>query len=144
MQVRLPPGWEVRGRRQAPSVANRKGNALVHCATVSMPAERGDFGSGVVTLLGPDDVFVSLFEYDPEARGARLFSAVGLPRPAPSQFSPGALQRPLPGQSGGQWFFSLSGRAFCLHVVLGSHARRNASCTRLSALLDGLSIGADA
>ena len=43
---------------------------------------------------------------------------------APSDFSPTAMPRAMPGRTGAQWFFSLGGRAFCLYVVLGSHAER--------------------
>jgi hypothetical protein len=32
---------------------SRSGNLLLHAATVPLPAERGDFGSGVVETLGP-------------------------------------------------------------------------------------------
>ena len=40
-------------------------------------------------------------------------------------FSANALQRAIPGQAGCQRFFTESGRAFCLFVVLG--AQRNAT-----------------
>lgn len=139
-----PPGWEVRIRRQAQSEAGQPGNVLLHAATVPLPSGRGDFGSGVVTTLGADDVFVALLEYDVADARAALFAHVGVPSPAPAEFSPGALQRPLPGQSGGQWFFQAAGRPWCLHVVLGSHARRVPSCTRVRALLRGLEIGRQA
>ena len=106
ISVDVPDGWETRLRTQAPSVAWRPGNTLLHACTRPLPAERGDFGTGVVDLLGPDDVFVSLFEYDPEHAGTALFEVQGLPVVRPSEFSPNATQRPLPGQSGGQWFFT--------------------------------------
>ena len=142
VSLTAPPGWEVRVRRQAPVEVHRHGNLLVHAATVPLPRERGDFGSGVVTTLGADDVFVSLFEYDASSAGTALFTHRGIPLPAPSEFSPGAMQRPLPGQSGGQWFFTAGSRAWCLHVVLGSHARRVPSALKVQRLLSGLQIGA--
>lgn len=131
----LPPGWQVAARRQARTVPGREGNLLVHAATVALPRERGDFGSGVVTRLGPDDVFLSLFEYDREAAGTPLFASRGMPVPRPSDFDPSAMQRVRPGMSGGQWFFTVSGRAWCLFAVLGSHARRQHGAVRLDALL---------
>ena len=137
-----PPGWEVRVRRQDPVEPHRPGNLLLHAATVRLPRGRGDFGSGVVTTLGPDDVFVALFEYDASSAGSALFARAGIPNPQPSEFAPGALQRPLPGQSGGQWFFTQGDRAWCLHVVLGSHARRVPGCVKVHTLLAGLRIGA--
>jgi hypothetical protein len=137
-QVR--PGWDVRIKRQTPAAGGGTANALLHAATFPLPAERGDFGSGAVDLMGPDDVFVSLFEYDGEATGQPLFASQGLPVPRPRDFSPTALQRALPGQSGAQWFFSHGGRALCLFVVLGSHARRTALAPRVAQLVAGLAV----
>ena len=140
MALDLPPGWEARARQQARTRAGRPGNLLLHAATRPMPADRGDFGSGAVEHLGPDDVFVSLFEYDAEDADGTLFEARGLPRVRPSDFSPSAMQRVLPGQSGGQWFFTHHGRPFCLFVVLGSHARRAALVHKANAVLDTLDV----
>lgn len=135
LSVEVPPGWEARVRRQAVSESGQPGNLLLHAATIAMPADRGDFGSGVVERLGADDVFVSLLEYDSSDAGTALFAASGLPRVRPSDFSPYAMQRVLPGRSGGQWFFTVAGRPFCLFVVLGSHGRRTAGAARVTALL---------
>ncbi len=133
--VDLPPGWEARARTQPPSEPGRRGNVLLHAATVPLPSSRGDFGSGVVELLGPDDVFVSLFEYDAADADRALFAATGLPVPRPSDFSPAVLQRTQLGHSGAQWFFAVEGRPFCLHAVLGSHSRRAPGAARVAALL---------
>ena len=138
--VELPPGWEARARTQPPSSPGGRGNLLLHAATVPLPAARGDFGSGVVELLGPDDVFVSLFEYDEKDAGAALFAAQGLPVPRPSDFSTAVLQRTQLGHSGAQFFFAVEGRPFCLHAVLGSHSRRAPGAARVAALLSGTSV----
>ncbi len=135
LSLDLPPGWEARVRRQAPSQPGRPGNVLLHAATVPLPAGRGDFGSGVVEHLGPDDVFVSLFEYDAQDAGAALFASRGLPVPRPSDFSPAVLQRTQLGHSGAQFFFAVEGRPFCLHAVLGSHSRRAPGAAKVAALL---------
>ena len=135
LRLDLPPGWEARVRRQAPSQPGRAGNVLLHAATIALPEQRGDFGSGVVELLGPDDVFLSLFEYDRDEAGSALFAAQGLPVLRPRDFSTAHLQRTEGGRSGGQWFFQVAGRPFCLFVVLGSHSRRAAGAARASALL---------
>jgi hypothetical protein len=140
VRLAMEPGWEARVRSQAPSQAGRSGNTLLHASTVPMPAERGDFGSGVVDKLGPDDVFVSLFEYDRSEASSALFAAQGLPVVRPSDLSPAAMQRTLPGQTGGQWFFTVAGRPFCLFVVVGSAARRIAGVKRVNALLAGLTV----
>ena len=142
MTLDLPPGWEARVRRQAPSQPGRPGNVLLHAATVPIPERRGDFGSGVVDLLGPDDAFVALLEYDRKDVDAVLFAATRLPVPRPSDFSPSVLQRTRVGNTGAQWFFSLSGRPFCLHAVLGSHARRSPGAVKVAQLLAGLRVGA--
>ncbi len=140
VRLALPTGWEARARVQASNVPGKRGNLLLHAATIPLPAERGDFGSGVVEHLGPDDVFLSLFEYDPEDAGRALFSEQGLPVPRPGDFSTAVLQRTQLGHSGAQWFFSTAGRAFCLHAVLGSHSRRAAGAARLAALLSGTTV----
>lgn len=139
--VDLPAGWEARARTQPPSTPGRRGNLLLHAATVPLPAQRGDFGSGVVETLGPDDVFVSLFEYDEQDTGKALFAARGLPAPRPSDFSTAVLQRTQLGHSGAQFFFTTASRAFCLHAVLGAHSRRAAGATRVAELLRRTKVG---
>ena len=138
--VDLPPGWEARARTQPPSEPGARGNLLLHVATVPLPAGRGDFGSGVVETLGPDDVFVALSEYDEADAGRALFSEQGLPVPRPSDFSMAVLQRTQLGHSGAQFFFAVEGRPFCLHAVLGSHARRAPGAARVAALLARTSV----
>ena len=113
---------------------------VLHACTRGMPTARGDFGTGVVDLLGPDDIFVALVDYGTEVADQGLFEKQGMPRLAPSQFGPNRLQRPLPGLSASQHFFSSGGRAFCLFTVLGSHARRMASVPRAVALVSSLQI----
>ncbi|GAC1445461.1 MAG: hypothetical protein NVSMB55_26710 [Mycobacteriales bacterium] len=141
LALQVPAGWEARLRRQSPSERGQPGNVLLHAATVPLPDRRGDFGSGVVESLGVDDAFLALFEYDQRDRRQVLFRASQLPAPRPSDFSPDALQRTMPGRTGAQWFFTRAGRPFCLHAVLGSHARRTPGAARISALLAGLTIG---
>lgn len=135
VRLDLPDGWEARVRLQPPTVAGERPTLLLHAATVPLPAGRGDFGSGVVDVLGPDDVFLSLFEYASADAGRALFAVQGVPVPRPSDFSTAVLQRTQKGHSGAQFFFSVAGRPFTLHVVLGSHARRAAGAARAAALL---------
>ncbi|WP_432562658.1 hypothetical protein [Kineococcus sp. SYSU DK003] len=137
ISVDAPEGWEVRITRRA-AQGHEPGShrrPVLHAATVALPAVRGDFGGGVTGTLGTEDVFVSLFEHDPAAVGTGLFADRGFPVPTPADFAPNRLQRSIPGQSGGQWFFSVGERAFSLYVVLGSHARRAELFGKLTPLL---------
>jgi hypothetical protein len=140
LRLEIPSGWEARVRRQAPSQPGRPGNVLLHAATVPLPDQRGDFGSGVVERLGPDDAFLALLEYDAKDASKVLFKAPRIPVPKPSDFSPDVLQRTRAGNTGAQWFFSVSGRPFSLHAVLGSHARRAPGAAKLARLLQGLTV----
>lgn len=110
-------------------------------ATFPIPDDIGDFGSGAVTLMGPDDVFATLFEYGPESLGTALFSSQGRPSSlSPDDFSPVRLRRGIPGQSGTQRFFTEAGRPFSFYAVLGSHIRRNSLVPNVNELISSLSI----
>jgi hypothetical protein len=124
LAVAAEPQWETRVFRREPVAADEVTHPVLHACTRSLPAERGDFGSGVIDLLGSDDVFVSLIEFGPEVADQGLFAEQGRPALAPSQFSSTRLPRSYPGVSAAQHFFSEGGRAFCLFVVLGAHSRR--------------------
>jgi hypothetical protein len=142
LNVELPGGWEGRVRRSTPE-PGAVTYAVLHAASFGLPVERGDYGGGAVELMGPEDVFVCLFEHDPAAAGAALFARQGTPTQLPPDaFSPVALQRVLPGQCGVQRFFSASGRAFCLYVVLGSYGRRAVLAPQAESVARTLSIGA--
>jgi len=143
IDVALPAGWDgrisvrddgtpVQAFSVTPTptptptpVATLRSRPVAHFANFGLPADRGDFGSGAVELMGDQDVFVVLFEYEPEAAATALFRSQGLPRALVARdFEPAALRRGIAGQSAHQAFFRESGRAFCLYVVLGAHARR--------------------
>jgi hypothetical protein len=110
-------------------------------ATFPIPDDIGDFGSGAVTLMGPGDVFATLFEYGPESLGTALFSPQGRPSSfTPDDFSPVRLRRGIPGQSGTQRFFTEAGRPFSFYAVLGSHVRRESLIPTVNELLSSLSI----
>lgn len=126
LSVAGPPGWEARISRRAPTAAHEVTHPVLHGCTRPLPAERGDFGSGVVENLGPDDVFVALVEFGVDVADQGLFAPQGRPTLAPSQFSPDRIQRSLPRITAAQHFYSEGGRAFCLFVVLGAHSRRMA------------------
>ena len=142
MALEARPGWEVRIHRRPVDPAAPGGRVfpVLHAATVALPETRGDYGGGVTALLGGEDVFFALSEFGPESVGTPLFSASGLPRVRPDDFDPRQLQRTLPGQSGVQYFFTHLGRAFCLYVVLGSHARRAVLVRKVQDLLATLEL----
>lgn len=111
-------------------------NTVVHVSTIALPPGTGDFASGAVDLLQVDDVLIVLFEYDAASATQPLFARNGLPRAvAADDFSPGVLQRAIPGQAGCQYFFNEGGRAFCLYAVIGAYAQRVALAAKVNAVL---------
>lgn len=139
LRVKPARGWEARIYRRPLEDDETVTRPVLHACTRAMPVDRGDFGRGVVEELGPEDVFVSLVEFGPESAGTGLF-ARPRPRLRPSDFAVGRMPRSIPGQSAAQLFFTEAGRAFCLYVVIGSHARRMALAPRAAQLVATLSI----
>jgi hypothetical protein len=163
--VTLPAGWDalLYRREELPTAPDgtfsRQGlepsalervapgattHPVLHTASFPMPPDRGDYGSGAVDIMDTQDIFVSLLEFHPDAAQTPLFARQGVPQRLTSDdFRGGALQRTLPGQSGCQRFFSHAARAFCLYVVLGSHARRHLLVPTVNELLASLEIAAE-
>jgi hypothetical protein len=135
-----PSGWEARIFRREPQLAGEVTHPVLHACTRELPADRGDFGSGVVENLGLDDVFVSLVEFGADVADQGLFAPQGRPVLRPSQFSPDRIQRQLPNITASQHFFSEGGRAFCLFVVLGAHSRRMALAPRAERFVTSLRV----
>ena len=137
--VLLPAGFE--GRifvRPAPPGATTY--PVAQFATFPIPDDVGDFGSGAVNLMRPEDVFATLFEYGPESVGTKLFARQGRPRNlTPRNFSTTLLRRAFAGQSGTQWFFTEAGRPFSFYAVLGSHGLGRVLVPRVNELLGRLS-----
>jgi len=152
--VEVPAGWDGRISRRPEhgevSVATADGppaepgfttQSVTHVASIPLPGNMADFGSGAVEDLGPDDALVVVVEYDQASAGTALFAAQGVPRALdPEGFSPNTLQQSIPGQAGIQLFFSEQGRALCLYVVLGSYSNRHSVVPRVDAVLQGLVI----
>jgi hypothetical protein len=135
-----PPGWEVAIVRR-PAAPGELTLPVLHAATVPLPAGRGDYGSGVVELLGATDVFVGLLEFGSGSVRTPLFpESSGLPSLTPGAFRPNQLQRIIPRQAGVQRFFSIRGRAFCLYGVIGSFANRVPLSFRANQLIGSLEI----
>jgi hypothetical protein len=145
IEVSVPSGWDAEIYSREADFTPQSGDSgvsrpVVHLGTFPLPQGRGDFGSGAVEIMRADDLLVVLFEYGPESVGTALFSRSGIPRVAAADFAPNNMQRPIAGQSGAQYFFNQSGRAFCLYVVLGAHARRQEFVPEVNQVLAGLRI----
>jgi hypothetical protein len=124
LEIELPDGWDGRiYRREADAEAVTR--RALHAANFALPPGLGDYAVGVVETMTTGDVLVVLLEFDPDSAGQGLFANEGMPTGLRAgDFSPSAMPRATAGRTAAQWFFSLNGRAFCLYVVLGSHAAR--------------------
>ncbi|MBS3939393.1 MAG: hypothetical protein KG028_00355 [Actinobacteria bacterium] len=151
IRAELPGGWEGAIRvepvaadaaeGQLAAAAAEQTAPVVHLATFALPADRGDFGSGAVDLMDDGDAFVALLEYGPDEVDTPLFAARGLPRRLdPRNFSGRSLQRAMRRQAGWQHFFTESGRAFCLYVVLGDRGDANRQVRRVEEVLARIEI----
>jgi hypothetical protein len=140
LSVTLPTGWDAHIYRRPDGPDGGTSHPVLHAATMPLPRSRGDFGSGAVELMRRDDVLVVLFEYDAASARTALFRRSGMPRPSAADFNPRGLQRTIDGQSGAQWFFHVGARAFCLYVVLGSHAARARLVPKVHQLLEALTV----
>ncbi len=137
--ARLPGGFEGRIFVRPSTVGSTY--PVAQFATFPIPDDIGDFGSGAVTLMGPYDIFTTLFEYGPESVGRALFAQQGRPSAfSESDFSPMTLRRGIPGQSGTQRFFTEAGRPFSLYAVLGSHTFRRLLVPRVNELVGSLAL----
>ncbi len=114
---------------------------VLHFASVPLPTDRGDFGSGAVDLLGSSDAFVAIVEYGSETLGSALFDTGPLPRRVePRSFQPNGLQRAIAGQSGYQHFCTENARPLCLYVVLGAHHQARALSRQVNDILSTVRI----
>jgi hypothetical protein len=138
--ARLPRGFEGRIFVR-PSVGQGVSYPVAHFATFPLPVDVGDFGSGAVNLMGPSDVFATLFEYGPESVGTVLFARQGRPTSlTPSDFRRTVLRRALGNQVGTQWFFTEAGRPFSFYAVLGSQQTGPALVPLVNQLLASLTV----
>lgn len=143
ISVDVPEGWEgsLTGGAFAQLAQGSREPTLLHLASFPLPAQRGSFGAGAVELMETRDVMMVLFEYGSDSANTPLFASQGLPRQLdPQLFDRDALQHSVQGQSGLQHFFTHSGRAFCLYVVLGSHIDRVELVGQVDAVLETLEI----
>jgi hypothetical protein len=138
MSVTPPAGWEATIYRRSARPGEHTFPVL-HASTTRLPATRGDYGSGAVDLLGPNDVFVAVLDFGPSAAGTALFSGLrGVPGLTPDVYGARQLQRTIRGQAGVQRFFTTGGRGFCLYSVIGSMANRIPLTARANLLIGSL------
>lgn len=155
----IPSGWDGRvvtrpqpdpdalqshERARSHGIADGQGGTqfpIIHLGNFALPSNRGDYGSGAVDIMSSRHMLIVLSEFGPESVGTALFSAQGIPQTlSPQPFSANALQRKLPGQLGYQHFFTHSGRAFALFVVLGGRRHAAALCEQGSQILSSTRI----
>jgi hypothetical protein len=135
LAVTPPPGWEATIYRR-PASSGTVTYPILHAATLALPAERGDYGSGLVELLGPGDVFVSILDFGPDAGRTPLFRTLSaVPVLTPDAYRPRQLQRTILGQAGVQRFFNAADRGLCLYSVIGSMANRVMLTARANQIL---------
>ena len=142
LQIDLPDGWDGRIYQRAaePGVVTRR---ALHAASFALPPGLGDYATAAVDMMSAADVLVSVIEFDPASANTGLFRSQGVPAAlGPDDFSPSAMPRAVPGRSASQYFFSTGDRAFCLYVVLGSHAQRAALVPLVNAVVRTLQLGA--
>ena len=140
LSVIPPSGWEATIYRRSPAPGEDT-YPILHAATVPLPSQRGDYGSGLVETLGAQDVFVSVLEFGPDAAGTALFQTLSaVPALTPDAYRPRQLQRTIRGQAGVQKFFTVGGRAFCLYSVIGALTNRVLLTSRANEVIGSLRI----
>lgn len=140
IEISLRSGMEGRIFRRTPP-EGAVAHPVAQAATFPILPRTGDFGSGAVESMRPSDVFLTLVEVGSQYVGSALYRHPRMPRQLlPEEFSPHRMKHPLPGQCGGQWFFTENGRAFNLYVVLGSFAGRRRLVPTANEILRGITI----
>jgi len=138
MSVTPPAGWDATIYRRSARPGEHT-FPVMHACTTALPALRGDYGSGAVELLGPEDVFVAVLDFGPGAANTALFSGLrGVPGLTPDAYNPRQLQRTIRGQAGVQRFFTTRGRGYCLYSVVGSLTNRIPLTARANQLIGSL------
>ncbi len=140
LAVITPSGWDARIYQRVAGPEQGVTRPIMHAANFALPNVRGDYGSGAVEIMTPDQVFLSLIEFDAADASTPLFQNPRPTRITAGEFGPNQLQRGLQGQAGAQFFFSERGRAFCLYVVIGSYANRAALVAQANDLFQRMEV----
>ena len=143
MTVTLPPGWEAeidQGGGRDTGNGIELATPRLHAANFALPPVRGDFGSNAVERMVSGDVLICLLEESAEVIGSALYGTEGFPLVTRNDFSTSGMQRPIRGQAGAQYFFHLSGRAFALYIVVGSHLSRSNVIDEINTVLGAITV----
>jgi len=150
LSVGVPKGWDaaISTADAAPPSAefatpHNRGLTLpvLHLANFALPPRRGDYGSGAVEIMRGGALLICLLEFDPAEASSALFAGNPIPRRLRQRdFSPDTMQRTMSGMSGTQFFGVEAGRALCLYIVLGSHARRAVLVPEINKVLPSLEV----
>ena len=140
--VDVPTGWDCRIGKQFETGDGERSFLVLHATTRPLQGLRADYGGGVVEKLGTRDVFIALIEFGPTEANSALYKGVeSIPTLELAQFRRNQLQRRIPGQGGVQHFFTISGRPFCLYVVLGSIANGRQLVLKANEMLSVIEVG---
>ena len=104
VSIDVPAGWEAELSVQPdPSTLDPAADPLpaplvvLHAANFSLPAERGDYGSGAVEIMDRNGIFAALVEFDGASAATMLFASEGVPtRLAADDFGPDQLHLSIP------------------------------------------------
>lgn len=150
LSVNVPKGWDgaiTTAEPTPPSAGFSTGHdrgltfPVMHLANFALPSRRGDYGSGAVEIMRSGAVLICVLEFDPGEATSALFAGNPIPRRLRARdFSPDTMQRTVSGMSGTQFFGVEAGRALCLYVVLGSHARRGVLVAEINKVLPSLEV----
>jgi hypothetical protein len=130
----LPQGWDGRIRSRT------GGGPVVHAANIPLPPDDGDFATLATQSLPADGVVVVLVDFGTADAGTPLYAHPAPARIDASELHPQTLLRRRPGQRGLQRFFTSSGRAMCLYVVVGSAAHAADLAAAVSTVLPTLRV----
>jgi hypothetical protein len=130
----LPQGWDGRIWSRA------GGGPVVHAANIPLPPDDGDFATLATQSLPADGVVVVLVDLGTADAGTPLYDHPAPDRIDASELHPQTLLRRRPGQRGLQRFFTSSGRAMCLYVVVGSAAHAGDLAAAVSTVLPTLRV----
>ena len=130
----LPQGWDGR------IWAREGGGPVVHAANIPLPPSDGDFATLATQSLPADGVVVVLVDFGTAAAGTPLYANPAPARIDAGELRPQTLLRRRPGQRGVQRFFTSSGRAMCLYVVVGSAAHAADLAAAVSGVLASLTV----
>jgi hypothetical protein len=142
LSVTGPAGWDA--RIYLPPADAESGEVsfpIIHAATIPLDDSQGDFGTGIVDLLGPSDAFIVVSEEGDDVEAPLFSHNQRVPTNLDaSKFSPAILRRQIAGQAGCQFFFSASGRPFGLYVVVGSYKNVDVILPEINECLESISV----